>query len=73
MAVVYRVKVYVIPPEAIMPTVNQEVRNLRRLLAETGADPYQVAAEALLTVERLQRLLAEFRSSRNTKDTLNAI
>ena len=55
-----------------MPTVNQEVRNLRRRLAESGADPYQVAAEALATVERLQRLLAEFQAPYKTEETLNA-
>ena len=43
-----------------MPTDQKEVRDLRRMLAETGADPYQVAAEALVTVNRLQALLKEF-------------
>ena len=43
-----------------MPTDQKEVRELRKQLAETGADPYRVAAEALVTVERLQRLLAEY-------------
>ena len=55
-----------------MPSVQQEVRNLRRSLAESGADPYQVAAEALATVERLQRLLAEFQAPYKTEETLNA-
>lgn len=72
MAVVAGVKVYVIPPEAAMPSVQQEVRNLRRRLAESGADPYQVAAEALATVERLQRLLAEFQTTYKAEKTLNA-
>ena len=55
-----------------MPTVNQEVRELRRRLAESGADPFQVAAEALVTVERLQRLLVEFQTSVTKEDLINA-
>ena len=55
-----------------MPTVNQEVRDLRRRLAESGVDPFQVAAEALVTVERLQRLLGEFQTSVTKEDLINA-
>lgn len=55
-----------------MPSANQEVRDLRRCLAQSGADPYQVAAEALATVERLQQLLAEFQSPCKTEQALNA-
>ena len=55
-----------------MPTVHQEVRELRRRLAESGAVPFQVAAEALVTVERLQRLLGEFQTSVTKKDLSHA-
>ena len=50
-----------------MPTDQREVRDLRKLLAETGADPYRVAAEALVMVERLKQELAEYQHPLTTK------
>ena len=41
-----------------------ETRRLRRELIDDGADPFWVAAEALQTVNRLQRLLAEYKQGR---------
>ena len=38
-----------------------EIRRLRRELIDDGADPFWIAAEALQTVNRLQRLLAEYK------------
>ena len=38
-----------------------ELRRIRRELARDGADPYWVAAEALQQVERLKRLLEEYK------------
>ena len=41
-----------------------ETRRLRRELINDGADPFLIAAEALQTVGRLQRLLAEYKQGR---------
>lgn len=41
-----------------------ELRRLRRELITDGADPFLIAAEALQTVNRLQRLLAEYKQGR---------
>jgi|MDSW01.3.fsa_nt_gb hypothetical protein len=38
-----------------------ETRRIKRELMDDGADPFWVAAEALQTVERLKRLLAEYK------------
>lgn len=40
-----------------MTTAQREVREIRRQLVESGADPYEVAAMALEQVERYRRLL----------------
>ena len=41
-----------------------ETRRLRREIINDGADPFLIAAEALQTVDRLQRLLAEYKQGR---------
>ena len=41
-----------------------QIRRIRRELIDDGADPFWVAAEALQTVDRLQRLLAEYKRGR---------
>ena len=38
-----------------------ETRRIRRELIDDGADPFWVAAEALQTIDRLKRLLAEYK------------
>ncbi len=38
-----------------------ETRRIRKELVQDGADPFWVAAEALQTIERLKRQLAELR------------
>ena len=42
-----------------------ETRRIRRELISDGADPFWVAAEALQTIDRLKRLLAEYRGKYN--------
>lgn len=51
--------------EPVMGNVDATIqtRRLRRELVRDGADPYWVAAEALQTVERLKRLLAEYQKT----------
>jgi len=39
-----------------------ETRRIRRELIDDGADPFWVAAEALQTIDRLKRLLAEYKA-----------
>ena len=41
-----------------MATAQEEIRRIRRELAETGADPFQVAAQAMADVERHRRRIA---------------
>lgn len=42
-----------------MTTAQHEVREIRKRLVESGADPFEVAAMALQQVERYRRLLAQ--------------
>jgi len=42
-----------------MTTAQREVREIRKQLVESGADPFEVAAMALEQAERYRRLLAE--------------
>jgi hypothetical protein len=42
-----------------MATAQEEIRRIRRELAETGADPFEVAAIALAEVRRYRQLLKE--------------
>jgi hypothetical protein len=42
--------------EVIMTTAQREVRQLKRELAESGADPFEVAAEALAAARRYRLL-----------------
>lgn len=41
-----------------MTTAQREVREIRKQLMQDGADPFEVAALALVQAERLQRQLA---------------
>lgn len=41
-----------------------ETRRIRRELIDDGADPFWIAAEALQTIDRLQRVLAEYKQGR---------
>lgn len=43
-----------------MTTAQREVREIRKQLVESGADPYEVAAMALEQAERYRRLLAQY-------------
>lgn len=43
--------------EVFMTAAQREVLELKRELAESGADPFLVAAEALAAARRYQRLL----------------
>ena len=45
-----------------MATAAKEVKEIRKELAESGADPFEVAAVALAEVRRYRRLLEELRS-----------
>lgn len=45
-----------------MTAAQREVQQLRRELAESGADPFQVAAEALEAASRYHRLLEQAQS-----------
>jgi hypothetical protein len=42
-----------------MTTAQREVREIRKQLVESGADPYEVAAMALEQARRYRELLAE--------------
>jgi hypothetical protein len=42
-----------------MTTAQEEIKQIRRELVETGADPFQVAAIALAEVRRYRQLLKE--------------
>jgi len=46
-----------------MTTAQKEVREIRRELVETGADPFEVAALALAEVRRYRQLLKELQGS----------
>ena len=48
--------------EVSMTAAQREVQQLRRQLAESGADPFQVAAEALEAASRYRRLLEQSQS-----------
>ncbi len=45
--------------EVIMTAAQREVRQLKRELAESGADPFEVAAEALAAARRYRLLLEQ--------------
>jgi hypothetical protein len=45
-----------------MTTAQREVREIRKQLLETGADPFEIAAMALTEVRRYRRLLEELKS-----------
>ena len=42
-----------------MATAQEEIRQIRRELVETAADPFELAAMALVEVRRYRRLLEE--------------
>jgi hypothetical protein len=42
-----------------MTTAQREIREIRKQLVESGADPYEVAAMALEQARRYRELLAE--------------
>jgi hypothetical protein len=42
-----------------MAVAQREVREIRKQLVESGADPFEVAAMALIQAERYRRLLDE--------------
>lgn len=42
-----------------MTTAQKEIREIRRQLVESGADPYEVAAMALEQARRYRQLLSE--------------
>jgi hypothetical protein len=44
-----------------MTTAQQEVREIRKQLMESGADPFEVAALALEQARRYRRLLEELK------------
>lgn len=45
-----------------MTTAQKEIREIRRELAETGADPFEVAAEAVASARRYRRELDELKA-----------
>jgi hypothetical protein len=45
--------------EVVVTTAQREVREIRKRLVESGADPYEVAALALEQAERYRELLAQ--------------
>lgn len=45
-----------------MATAQKEIREIRKELAETGADPFEVAAEAVASARRYRRELDELKA-----------
>lgn len=45
-----------------MTTAQKEIREIRRELAESGADPFEVAAMALAECRRYRQLLEEMKA-----------